>query len=349
MSTIAKVENRTPIAPQIPNELFHLARATLGQSNPLVTAMCYPHCPQIARLYLDGIQPAEVYDPIVHSFVDYLRKKTFREIMEEHGLAQLLPTAHSYYAFIMKCRSTGEPLGMEAELALQYRADPNAVSVSGMGIQLEQFGGSWVNLQSYIRSWSVLMQTWKSQMNIPLDDNVRREFCRFEVFTSVAANQEEWELVMPVWGWKVTKGMDRQIYLGLLTTRSQGLDALRFGLVAKGVLLGEEPGTKPTIYGLDRDTGAAYPLTLPIEPDQISTLVSKLHHAACEAPNLPLGALRGMTICLSCGYRASCFGDKNWMFRSAAREQSAQNSTTGWNFKSKSNSTSTTDDEDDDE
>src|SRR6266542_4357272 len=186
MSTIEKIENHSPNPPQIPNELFQLARATLGQANPLVAAMCYPHCPQIARLYLDGVQPADVYDPIVHGFTDYLRRKTFRQVMEEYGLAQLLPTAHSYYAFIMKCRSTGEPLGMEAELALQYRADPNAVSVSGMGIQLVQFGGSWVNLQSYIRSWSVLMQAWKAQMKIPEDDSVKREFCKFEVLTSVA-------------------------------------------------------------------------------------------------------------------------------------------------------------------
>ena len=143
--------------------------------------------------------------------------------------------------------------------------------------------------------------------------------------------------------------MDRQIYLGLLTTRSQGLDALRFGLVSNGVLLGEEPDAKPYIYGLDRDTGAVYPLTLPLEQDQISTLVSKLHAAACETPNLPLGALRGMTICLSCGYRASCFGDKNRMFRSAARDRSTENSTKTWNFKTKSNAPDAMDDEDDDE
>jgi hypothetical protein len=346
MSTIEKLENHLPIPPQIPNELFQLARTTLGQANPLVATMCYPHCPQIARLYLDGIQPADVYDPILHSFTDYLRKKTFREIMEEHGLLQLLPTVRSYYAFIMKSRDIGEPLGMEAELALQYRADPNTESVSGMGIQLEPFGGSWVNVQSYIRSWSVLMQTWKSQMNIPLEDSVRREFCRFEVFTSVTVNQEEWKLVMPVWGWKVTKGTDMQIYLGLLTTRSQGLDALRFGLVANGVVRGEEPRTRPAIYGLDRDTGAAYPLTLPIERDQLSTLVSKVYMAACETPNMPLGALRGMTICSSCGYWASCFGDKNRMFQSAVRDQSTADSTKDWTFKGRSNLAYATHDED---
>jgi len=281
--------------------------------------------------------------------MDYLTGKKFTQVIEEYGLLQLLPTLRSYFTFIMNCRSLGEPLGMEAELALQYHTDPNAESVLGMGIQLEKFGGSWANLQSYLRAWSVLMQTWKSQMNMPLDNSVKREFCRFEVFTSVVVNQQEWQLVVPTWGWKVTKGMDRQIYLGLLTTRSQGLDALRFGLVANGVLPGEEPDTKPYIYGLDRDTGAVYPLTLPLEQDQISTLVSKLHAAACESPNMPLGALRGMTICLSCGYRASCFGDKNRMFRSAARDQSAQNSTKSWNFKGKPNAADTIDDEVDDE
>ncbi len=337
MSTIEKVENHAPIPPQIPNELFQLARATLGQANPLLTAMCYPHCPQIARLYLDGVQPSNVYDPIVHGLTDYITGKTFRQVMVEYGLPQLLPTAHSYFKFIMNCRSMGEPLGMEAELALQYRTDANAVSVSGMGIQLEKFGGSWVNLQSYIRSWSVLMQAWKAQMKIPEDDSVKREFCKFEVLTSVTLNRQEWQLLVPVWGWKVTKGMDERIYLGLLTTRSQGQDALRFGLVANGVLAGEEPDTKPYIYGLDRDTGAAYPLTLPIERDQLSTLVSKVYTAACETPNMPLGALRGITICSSCGYRASCFGDKNRMLQSAVRDQSTEDSTKIWTFKRKSN------------
>jgi len=298
MSTITKVENCVPIPPQIPNELFQLARATLGQANPLVTAMCYPHCPQIARLYLDGVRPDDVYDPLVHGLTDYLTGKTFSQVMEEYGLLQLLPTLRSYFTFIMNCRSLGEPLGMEAELALQYRTDPNDESVLGMRIQLERFGGSWANLQSYLRTWSVLMQTWRSQMNIPTDNSVKREFCRFEVLTSVVLNQQERQLVVPVWGWKVTKGVDRQIYLGLLTTRSQGPDALRFGFVANGVLPGEESDTKPYIYGLDRDTGAAYPLTLPLDQDQISTLVSRL---ACSSSALALlsSPVRTSTRCSS--------------------------------------------------
>jgi len=345
MSTIEKVENRAPIPPQIPSELFQLARATLSQANPLVATMCYPYCPQIARLYLDGVQPSNVYDPIVHGLTDYLTGKTFRQIMEEYGLPQLLPTLQAYYAFIMKCRSLGEPLGMEAELVLQYRSEQNAESVLGMGIQLEKFGGSWVNLQSYLRAWSVLMQTWKAQMKIPGDGSVKREFCKFEVLISVALNQKKWQLLVPVWGWKVTKGMDKRIYLGLLTTRSQGLDALRFGLVADGVLPDEEPDTKPYIYGLDRDTGAAYPLTLPIERDQLSTLVSKVYTAACATPNMPLGALRGMTICSSCGYWDSCFGDKNRMFTSAVRDQSTKDLTKDWTFKSKANLANATYDE----
>ena len=350
MSTIAKVQNYSPIPPQIPNELFQLARATLGQANPLVAAMCYPHCPQIARLYLDGVQPANVYDPIVHGLTDYLTGKTFRQVMEEYGLPQLLPAIRSYYKFIMNCRSEGEPLSMETELALQYRSDQKAEGVLGMGIQLEKFGGSWINLQSYLRSWSVLMETWKAQMKIPEDDSVKREFCKFEVLTSVALNQKKWQLLVPVWGWKVTKGTDKRIYLGLLTTRSQGLDTLRFGLVANGVLPGEEPDIKPYIYGLDRDTGVAYPLTLPIERDQLSTLVSKVYTAACATPNMPLGALRGITICSSCGYWASCFGDKNRMFKSAVRDQSTEDSTKDWTFKSKSNlADATYDEENDDE
>lgn len=349
MSTIEKIENHSPFPPQIPNELFQLARATLGQANPLVTALCYPHCPQIARLYLDGVQPADVYDPIVHGLTDYLTGKKFGQLMDEYGLLQLLPTLRSYFAFIMNCRSVGEPLGMEAELALQYRSEQKPESVLGMGIQLEKFGGSWANLQSYVRSWSVLMQTWKAQMKIAGDGSVKREFCKFEVLTSVALNQKEWQLLVPVWGWKVTKGTDKRIYLGLLTTRSQGLDALRFGLVANGVLPGEEPDTTPYIYGLDRDTGAAYPLTLPIEQDQLSALVSKLYTAACDTPNMPLGALRGMTVCSSCGYWASCFGDKNRMLRAAARSQSTEDSTKDWNFKGKPNVADTTDDEETDE
>jgi len=64
-------------------------------------------------------------------------------------------------------------------------------------------------------------------MKIPEDDSVKREFCKFEVLTSIALNQKKWQLLVPVWGWKVTKGADKRIYLGLLTTRSQGLDALR--------------------------------------------------------------------------------------------------------------------------
>jgi hypothetical protein len=84
MSTIEKVENHSPIAPQIPHQLFQLARATLGQANPLIAALCYPHCPQIARLYLDGVQPAKVYDPIVHGLTDYLTGKKIGQVMDEY-------------------------------------------------------------------------------------------------------------------------------------------------------------------------------------------------------------------------------------------------------------------------
>lgn len=208
MSTIEKVENHAPIPPQIPNELSQLARATLGQANPLVAAICYPHCPQIAGLYLDGVQPTKVYDPVVYSLTDYL---------------------------------TGKKLG------------------------------------------------------------------RF-----------------------------RRIYLGLRTTRSQGLDALRFGLVTNGVLPGEESYTKSSIYGIDRDTGVAYSLTLPIERDQLCTLVSKISTAACATPNMPLGVLRGITICSSCEYWTYCFGCKNRMLTSAVQDQSTADSTNDWTFKSKS-------------
>ena len=83
MSTIEKVENHSPIPPQIPNQLFQLARATLGQANPLIAALCYPHCAQIARLCLDGVQPAKVYDPIVHGLTDYLTGK-IGQVMDEY-------------------------------------------------------------------------------------------------------------------------------------------------------------------------------------------------------------------------------------------------------------------------
>ena len=64
------------------------------------------------------------------------------------------------------------------------------------------------------------MQIWKAQMRILGDNSVKQEFCKSEVLTSVAPNQKKWQLLVPVWGWKVTKGMDKRIYLGLLTTRS---------------------------------------------------------------------------------------------------------------------------------
>jgi len=84
MSTIEKVENHAPIPPQIPHQLFQHARAALGQANPLIAALCYPHCPQIARLYLDGVQPAKVYDPIVHGLTDYLTGKKIGQVMDEY-------------------------------------------------------------------------------------------------------------------------------------------------------------------------------------------------------------------------------------------------------------------------
>jgi hypothetical protein len=81
MSTIKKVENHAPIPPQIPNQLFQLAPATL---DPLIAALCYPRCPQIARLFLDGVQPAKIYDPIVHGLTDYLTAKKFGQVMDEY-------------------------------------------------------------------------------------------------------------------------------------------------------------------------------------------------------------------------------------------------------------------------
>jgi hypothetical protein len=83
--------------------------------------------------------------------------------------------------------------------------------------------------------------------------------------------------------------------------------------------------------------------------DQLSTLVSKIYTAACATPNMPLGALRGMTICSSCGYWTSCFGDKNPMLTSAVRDRPTEDSTKDWTFKSKSDLADATYDDEYDE
>jgi hypothetical protein len=211
---------------------------------------------------------------------------------------------------------------MAPELSPLFQGDRAGQSTFNLRSELNNLGGSWKSVLYYVRVWAFLMKDWRSQMKIPPGDQVTRVFKKFTVALSAPGDYSRSKVHFPVWGWDVTIGKVRSIYLGLLVS-GQKQDALRFALVYNSDLVGDKgwPGQRPYLFSLDRDTGSANHINLAHAHSDVLSTVLKMYEAARVGPNFPLASFRDKDTCISCGYKKACYGDDRNIFLPAAMHQ----------------------------
>jgi hypothetical protein len=303
-------------------DIFEVARSTQGQSNPIVTALLYSFCPAAAHWYVRDVHPDAVFDVVWRALEDYATGKSLAECMQAYGLATLIPDIKNYIEQVKLFRSRNSALGGAPELTPLFKGDRAGQSVFGLQNQLNDLGGSWKSVLSYVRVWAFLMRDWKTQMKIPQGEQATRAFKKFIVSLAVPGDYSSSKVHFPVWGWDVSVGRVRSIYLGLLVS-NQRQDALRFALVYNSDLVGDKgwPGQRPYLYSLDREFGSADHINLSIEQKDVLSMVVKMYKAARIDPNFPLAVLRDRNSCFSCGYEKVCYGEKGNVVMSASVAQ----------------------------
>jgi len=294
----------------------------MGKSNPIVAALLYSFCPAAAHWYVRNVQPEVVFDVVWQALEDYATGKSMVECLEGYGLATLIPDVKRYIEQVTLFRSRHTSVGTAPELTILFKGDRSGQSVYGLQNQLNNLGGSWKSVLSYVRVWAFLMRDWKTQMKIPPGDQVMRGFKKFIVSLSAPGDYSSSKVHFPVWGWDVTIGKVRSIYLGLLVS-GQRQDALRVALVYNSDLVDDKgwPGQRPYVYSLDRDIGTADHINLSIDQSDVLSMVVKMYEAARVGPNFPLAVLRDRDACLSCGYKKACYGEKGTTVLPAAVDQ----------------------------
>lgn len=303
-------------------DIFEVARETKGKPNPVVAALLYSFCSAAAHWYVRNVQPEQVFDVVWQALEDYATGRSMVECLEGYGLAPLIPDVKRYIEQVTLLRSRHTSIGTAPELTILFKGERSGQSVFGLQNQLNNLGGSWKSVLSYVRVWAFLMRDWKTEMKLPPGDKVIRDFKKFVVSLSVPGLHTSSRVHFPIWGWDVMIGKVRSIYLGLLVS-GQRQDALRFALVYNSDLVDDKgwPGQRPHLYSLDRDLGSASPINLSVEHGDALGMVVKMYEAARVGPNFPLAALRDRDICLSCGYKKVCYGERGNTLISAAVDQ----------------------------
>ena len=295
------------------HDLFSLAKETQGRSNPIVTALLYSYCPAAAHWYVRNSPVEVVFDLVWKALEDYATGKTLAECLTEYGLSTVIPEIKHFIEQVELFRRRQTHSMSAPETTMLFKSGKRADSTFGLQSQMEQLGGSWNNVLEYARIWAYVMRDWKASMKLRSGDSVRREFKKFTVSLSAPGVHSRLRVHLPVWGWEVTVGKVKSVYLGLLVSRGKQ-DALRFALVHNSDLVGDKPwpgGQRPYLYALDRVSGETEYMNLAMDLEYALKMVMPIYRAARIGPNFPMAALHDRDHCLACGYRKICFGEKN--------------------------------------
>ena len=299
-----------------------LATAMAGKRNPIVTALLYEFCPAAAHWYVRDVQPEEVSDMVWQALDDYETGKSLAECLEGYELASLIPSIKNYVEQVTLFRSRYSAIGPAPELLPLFTGNHLNQRPIGLQNELNNLGGTWKSVLSYVRVWAFLLRDWKAQMKIPAGDNVTRTFRKFTVSLSAHEDDARSKVHFPVWGWETRVGKLHSIYLGLLVPDGRQ-DVLRFALVNNSDLVKGKicPGSRTYIFGLDRELGTAEQISLPLEQRDALAMIIPMYEAACKGPNFPLSILRDRDDCHFCGYRTVCCGEKGNELSSAVIQQ----------------------------
>ena len=314
--------------------------------NPILNALLYAFCPAAARWWLAGADLVVPHDITWQALTDFSRGEDIQRVLQEYGVDEQTDEKLKQYYRLVKAWRKDFP-GLAPELSSKFPLDrdftPNANSSNatfGSAELYNKFGGNWRSMFEYVRAWSILAYEWQDRIvtgGESNDDDI--EFKQLEVVLSAPGVRRP--AYFPVWAWTRKVGLTKRIYIGLLVNfpgmsrhpqivrdKIQGMqDQLRFALVQRSALSGDEPWpSPPEVHALERTTGASTPFDVVVNTSDALRMVVPLSEAARKGPHLPLGVLQSPEKCAVCGFRAQCYEkDERTMRESALKTLQSTN------------------------
>lgn len=285
-----------------------------ARGHPILSAMLYAFCPIAAHWWLVGADPTPPFDPVWKSLEDMASGETLLEFLIKYDFGNLIEEIRAYIREVEEYRrqhSVSAP-----ELMPIFRGGKISVSRRyGSQNAINNLGGDWRNLNTYVRTWAFLSQDWRINMQIERDSGYQvsgEKVCLTLPFTHLPVQ-------FNTWVWKVPVGHVTETKIGALILNGEQ-DQLRFSLLRRCTTLGKQPWPNtPTLFALDRDTGVVKHFDQILSDRDLEKTVQSLSDLAKKGPHPPLNALRQPSICKQCGYQQLCF-EKNYISQHALKD-----------------------------
>ncbi len=284
-------------------ELF---RALLDHKNPrghpILSALLYSFCPAAARWWLAGAEPTPPFDATWQSLQDLASGGTLLEHLNRYGFDKLTDEIKKYVQEVQAYRSL-HPVPAPESLPLFRGGKIPAGSRFGSQNAIQNLGGDWRNLFTYVRTWAFLSRDWRIDMNISRET----EYVLSDEGISLTLPGIRLPVQLETWVWRVPVGHTMEIKIGVLTGRGEQ-DQLLFSLLSRSSPSGDQPWPNtPMLFGLDRETGEAQSFDQTLPGKDLERTVASLAELAKNGPYPPLNALRHASICKECGYQSLCY------------------------------------------
>ncbi len=286
-----------------------------ARGHPILSAMLYAFCPTAARWWLVGADPTPPFDPVWKSLEDLASGGTLLELLIKYDFDSLIEEIRAYIREVEEYRRQHNNL-RAPELMPLFRGGKISVSRRyGSQNAINNLGGDWRNLFIYVRTWAFLSQDWRIAMQIERDSGY--QLTGEKVCLTLPG------LNLPVqfdaWIWQVPVGHVTETKIGPLVSNGDQ-DQLRFSLLRRCTTIGKQPWPNtPTLFALDRETGAASHFDQVLSDRDLEKMVQSLSNLAKKGPHPPLNALRQPSICKQCGYQQLCF-ERNFISQHALKD-----------------------------
>lgn len=286
-----------------------------ARGHPILSALVYAFCPAAARWWLVGADPTPPFDPVWKSLEDLSSGKTLLEFLTQYGFENLLDEIRSYIREVEEYRRQHSNF-QAPELMPLFRGGKISVSRRyGSQNAIDNLGGDWRNLNTYVRTWAFLSQDWRINMKIEPDSGYQltgEKVCLTLPFAHLPVQFDTWI-------WKVPVGHVTETRIGALVSDGEQ-DQLRFSLLRRCTTIGKQPWPNtPVLSALNRETGAARHFDQVLSDRDLEKTVQALSNLAKKGPHPPLNALRKPSICKQCGYQQLCF-ERNFISQHALKD-----------------------------
>ena len=285
-----------------------------ARGHPILSALLYAFCPTAARWWLVGADPTPPFDPVWKSLEDLASGETLLEFLIKYDFDNLIEEVRAYIREVEEYRRQHSVCA--PELMPIFRGGKISVSRRyGSQNAIDNLGGDWRNLNTYVRTWAFLSQDWRINMKIERDSGYQltgEKVCLTLPFTHLPVQFDTWI-------WKVPVGHVTETKIGALVSNGEQ-DQLRFSLLRRCTTIGKQPWPNtPILFALDRETGATSHFDQVLSDRDLEKMVQSLSNLAKKGPHPPLNALRQPSICKQCGYQQLCF-ERNFISQHALKD-----------------------------